>query len=70
MRVIRLVSGVEIRLPLDQIESITDIEPVSGSERPIPPHPYLHREGVRALRGVLEGTYTPVTHRDGSSFLS
>ena len=47
MRVIRLVSGVEIRLPLDQIESITDIEPVSGSERPIPPHPYLHREGVR-----------------------
>ena len=58
MRVIRLVSGVEIRLPLDQIESITDIEPVS------PPR------GRSALRRVLEGTYTPVTHRDGSSFLS
>ena len=46
MRVIRLVSGVEIRVPLDQIESITDVEPTSGAERPIPPHPYLHREGV------------------------
>ena len=46
MRVIRLVSGVEIRVPLDQIESITDFEPTSGAERPIPPHPYLHREGV------------------------
>ena len=46
MRVIRLVNGVEIRLPLDQIESITDIEPISGVARSIPPHPYLHREGV------------------------
>ena len=46
MRVIRLVNGVEIRLPLDQIESITDVEPVSGVERPHRPHPYLHREGV------------------------
>ncbi len=46
MLVIRTVHGVEIRLPLDQLESITEVEPKSGSERPIPPHPYLHREGV------------------------
>jgi hypothetical protein len=47
MRVVRLVNGVEIRIPLDQIESIMDVEPVSGEERPIPPHPYIHREGVK-----------------------
>jgi hypothetical protein len=47
MRIIRTVSGIEIRLPIEEIASITDIEPASGSERPIPPHPYLHREGVK-----------------------
>ena len=46
MRVIRLVNGVELRLPLDQIESITDVEPESGVERHIDPHPYIHRDGV------------------------
>jgi hypothetical protein len=46
MLVIRSVSGIEIRLPVDQLDSITEIEPNSGSERQVPPHPYLHREGV------------------------
>jgi hypothetical protein len=46
MRIIRLVGGTEIRVPIDQIESITDVEPASGAERPIPKHPYLHTEGV------------------------
>jgi hypothetical protein len=44
--VIRTKSGVELRLPLDEIESIVELEPSSGSEKAVPPHPYLHREGV------------------------
>jgi hypothetical protein len=47
MRVIRLVNGVEIRIPLEQIESIVDVVPASGEERPVPPHPYIHTEGVK-----------------------
>lgn len=46
MLVIRTKSGAEIRVPLDDVESIVEIEQVSGTERPIPPHPYLHREGA------------------------
>jgi hypothetical protein len=46
MLVIKTVSGGELRIPLADIESITEIEPSSGAERPPPPHPYLHREGV------------------------
>jgi hypothetical protein len=44
--VIKTVSGAEIHIPLQDLESITEIEPVSGEERDVPPHPYLHREGV------------------------
>jgi hypothetical protein len=44
--VIRTKSGTEIRLPLDDLDSITEVEPASGDERPVPPHPYVHREGV------------------------
>jgi hypothetical protein len=46
MLVIRAKNAVEIRIPLDELESITEIEPTSGAERPVPTHPYLHREGV------------------------
>ena len=46
MLVIRTKSGMEIRLPLTELESITEVEPVSGDERQVPPHPYVHREGV------------------------
>lgn len=46
MLVIRAVNGVELRVPIDQLDSITEAEPRSGSERPTPPHSYLHREGV------------------------
>jgi hypothetical protein len=46
MLLIRTMDGTEIRVRLDQIQSITEIEPGSGDERPIPPHPYLHREGA------------------------
>ena len=44
--VIKTVSGTEIRIPLNDIETITEIEPVSGEEQDVPPHPYIHREGV------------------------
>ena len=46
MLVIRTKSGTEIRLPLEEIESITEVEPMSGDERQVPPHPYVHREGA------------------------
>ena len=46
MLVIRTVTGTEIRVPLADIESITEIEPETGVPRDPPPHPYLHREGV------------------------
>lgn len=46
MLVIRTVNGVELRVPIDQLDSITEVEPRSGSERPTPPHPYVHSEGV------------------------
>jgi hypothetical protein len=46
MLVIRTKSGSEIRIPLDEIDTVTQVEPASGAEREVPPHPYLHREGV------------------------
>jgi hypothetical protein len=46
MMVIRTVHGVEIRVPVADIESITESDPTSGAVREPPPHPYLHREGV------------------------
>ncbi len=45
MLVIKTVSGGEIRIPLDEIESMTEIDRASGTEREPPPHPYLHRDG-------------------------
>jgi hypothetical protein len=46
MLCIKTRTGGEIRIPLSDIESISEIEPVSGTVREPPPHPYLHREGV------------------------
>jgi len=39
MLVIRTVHGTEIRIPLDQVDSITEVDAGSGKERPTPPHP-------------------------------
>jgi hypothetical protein len=44
--VIRTKSGAELRVPLDDVDTITEVEGAGGSERPTAPHPYLHREGV------------------------
>ena len=46
MLVIKTVGGTEIRIPLSEVDSLTEIEPESGQEREVPPHPYIHREGV------------------------
>jgi hypothetical protein len=58
MLVIKTVSGGELRIPLDDIESITEIETSSGAERPPPPHAYLHREGVNRCAAC----WRPRTH--------
>jgi len=44
--VIKTAGGTEIRIPISDVDSITEIEPESGEERDVPAHPYLHREGV------------------------
>ncbi len=46
MLVIRTTSGAEIRVPVADLDTITEIEPSTGTERSVSPHPYLHREGV------------------------
>ncbi len=57
--VIKTVSGAEIRIPLSELESITEIEPTTGSEREPPPHQYLHREGINRCAAC----WRPRTHR-------
>jgi hypothetical protein len=59
MLVIKTVSGAEIRIPFDDIETITEIEPTTGNEREPPVHPYLHREGVNRCAAC----WRPRTHR-------
>lgn len=46
MLVVRTKSGTEVRVPLEDLESIQEVEPSTGDPKPIPTHPYLHREGV------------------------
>ena len=58
MLIIKTVGGAEIRIPLDDVESIVEIEPGSGKEREVPPHPYLHREGVNRCAAC----WRPRTH--------
>lgn len=58
MLYIKTVSGAEIRIPLSEIERITEIEPGSGVERESPPHPYIHREGVNRCAAC----WRPRTH--------
>ena len=58
MLVIRTKSGAEMRIPIHDLESITEIEPSSGKERVVPPHPYIHREGVNRCMAC----WLPRTH--------
>lgn len=63
MLVIRTVHGTEIRIPLDQVDSITEVDAGSGKERPTPPHPYLHREGVHRCAACWQERIHP-SHTD------
>ena len=63
MLVIRTVHGTEIRVPLDQVDSITEVDAGSGKERPTPPHPYLHREGVNRCAACWQARIHP-SHTD------
>jgi hypothetical protein len=63
MLVIRTVSGVEIRVPLDQVDRLYEVEASSGSERSMVPHPYLHREGVNRCAACLRPRTDP-SHTD------
>jgi hypothetical protein len=63
MMVIRTVHGTEIRVPVADIESITESDPHSGVVREPPPHPYLHREGVNRCAACWRPR-TDVSHTD------
>jgi len=56
--VIKTVGGSEIRIPLHDVESIHEIEPASGQVRQVPPHAYIHREGVNRCAACWQ----PRTH--------
>ena len=63
MLLIRTKSGAELRIPIDDVESIDEIEPVSGDAKPIPSHPYLHREGVNRCAACWQARLHP-SHTD------
>ena len=46
MLLIKTTDGTEILLPVNAIADVKEME-ATGVERPVAPHPYLHREGVR-----------------------
>lgn len=63
MLVIRTKAGAELRVPVDEIDAMTEMEPTSGEARPIPAHPYLHREGVNRCVACWQDRLDP-SHTD------
>ena len=63
MLLIKTTNGIEVRVPVSEIEDIREIEPVSGTTRPTPPHPYLHREGVNRCAACWKHRADP-SHTD------
>lgn len=63
MLLIRSKSGIEVRIPVADLESITEIDPSSGAERPVPAHPYLHREGASRCAACWHGSAALRPHR-------
>ena len=61
--VVRTKSGVEIRIPVDDLDHVGEVERTTGAERPTPPHPYLHREGVNRCAACWRERTDPV-HTD------
>lgn len=64
MLLIRTKSGTEVRIPIDELDSIEEVEPATGSAKPVPPHPYLHREGVNRCAACWRDRLHP-SHTDG-----
>ena len=58
MLVIKTTAGIEIRIPVDQVESIDQVEATATEDRPVPPHAYMHREGVNRCAAC----WRPRTH--------
>ena len=63
MLLIRTKSGTEVRIPVADLDSITEIEPSTGAERPVAAHPYLHREGVNRCAACWQDRLHPA-HTD------
>ena len=63
MLVIKTMSRVEVRIPLEDIDSITEIEPDSGVARHVPPHPHDHRAGVNRCAACWR-PWTDMSHTD------
>lgn len=59
MLILRTKTGVELRLPVDDVESITEVEPTTGESRPVRHHPYLHREGVNRCAACWQSRLHP-----------
>lgn len=66
MIVIRTKSGTEIRIPVNDLDTITEIEPATGLDREVPPHPYLHREGVNRCAACWQDRLHP-SHADAGA---
>lgn len=66
MIVIRTKSGTEIRIPVNDLDTITEIEPATGLDREVPPHPYLHREGVNRCAACWQDRLHPA-HADAGA---
>lgn len=62
-RSVRLALWPEIRIPVDDIDSIVEVESASGAEKPLAPHPYLHREGVNRCAACWQDRLHP-SHTD------
>jgi hypothetical protein len=66
--VIRTTHGVEVRIPLGELESIHEVEAASNVQRTLAPHPYLHREGVNRCaacwRDRTHRSHTDLTVRE------
>ena len=59
MLILRTKTGTEVRVPVQDVESITEVEPLTGESRPVPPHPYLHREGVKRCAACWQDPQHP-----------
>ena len=63
MLIIKTADGTEIRIPVSDIAEVREVEPATGLDRPVAPHPYLHREGVQRCAACWRPPLDPSHHR-------